>query len=70
MYRFVVDELKKRGLHDENIFLSLERHMKCGMGKCGHCSIGGHFACLEGPVFSLAQLNFMQEVVECHGPSL
>lgn len=70
MYRFVVDELKKRGLHDQNIFLSLERHMKCGMGKCGHCSIGGHFACLEGPVFSLAQLNFMNEVVECHGPSL
>lgn len=67
MYRFVVNELKKKGLADENIYLSLERHMKCGMGKCGHCFIGGHFACKEGPVFSLAQLNFMKEVVEYNG---
>lgn len=70
MYRFVVDKLKRQELADENILLSLERHMKCGIGKCGHCSIGGHFACKKGPVFSLAQLNFMREVVEFKGGCL
>lgn len=69
MYRFVVDALKKRGLSQQNIYLSLERQMKCGIGRCGHCYIGGHFACKQGPVFSLATLNFMKEVVECKGIS-
>ncbi len=67
MYDYVIQELKAKGLDDKNIWLSLERQMKCGVGKCGHCSIGGHFACIEGPVFSLAQLNFMREVSECKG---
>ncbi|MCW5821442.1 MAG: FAD/NAD(P)-binding protein [Cyanobacteria bacterium TGS_CYA1] len=69
MYRFVVDALRKRGLCEQNIYLSLERQMKCGIGRCGHCFIGGHFACKEGPVFSVAKLNFMKEVVECKGAS-
>lgn len=69
MYRFVVDALRKRGLCVQNIYLSLERQMKCGIGRCGHCFIGGHFACKEGPVFSVAKLNFMKEVVECKGAS-
>jgi len=63
MYRFVIGELKKKGLADENIILSLERRMKCGVGKCGHCQINGVYVCQEGPVFTLAQLRNIREAV-------
>ena len=49
MYRFVIGELKKRDMPDENIIMSLERRMKCGVGKCGHCQINGVYVCQEGP---------------------
>lgn len=65
MYKFVIAELKAKGVPDEKVWLSLERHMKCGVGKCGHCFIGGLFCCKAGPVFNLSKLRFMQEVVEC-----
>jgi len=63
MYRFVIGELKKKDLADENIILSLERRMKCGVGKCGHCQINGVYVCLEGPVFTLGQLRHLREAV-------
>ena len=63
MYRFVINELKKRDLADGNIIMSLERRMKCGVGKCGHCQINGVYVCQEGPVFSLAQLRNLREAV-------
>jgi sulfite reductase subunit B len=63
MYRFVIIELKKRDLADENIVMSLERRMKCGVGKCGHCQINGVYVCQEGPVFTLAQLRNLREAV-------
>jgi sulfhydrogenase subunit gamma (sulfur reductase) len=65
MYKFVVKDLKERGVPDSNIWLSLERHMKCGVGKCGHCFIDGRFTCKDGPVYSLEELRFFSEVVEC-----
>ena len=51
MYRFVIEELLKKGLSDQNIYLTLERHMKCGVGHCGHCQIAGKYCCKDGPVF-------------------
>jgi sulfite reductase subunit B len=63
MYRFVITELKKRDIADENIIMSLERRMKCGVGKCGHCQINGVYVCQEGPVFSLAQTRTLREAV-------
>jgi sulfite reductase subunit B len=63
MYRFVINELKKRDMSDENIVMSLERRMKCGVGKCGHCQINGVYVCQEGPVFTLAQLRSLREAV-------
>lgn len=63
MYRFVIGELKKKDLADENIILSLERRMKCGVGKCGHCQINGVYVCLEGPVFTLDRLRHLREAV-------
>ncbi len=63
MYRFVIVELKKKEIPDENIIMSLERRMKCGVGKCGHCQINGIYVCQEGPVFTLAQLRNLREAV-------
>jgi NAD(P)H-flavin reductase len=51
MMRFAIMELQKRGTPPEEIFLSMERNMKCGIGLCGHCQIGPTFVCKEGPVY-------------------
>jgi NAD(P)H-flavin reductase len=48
--------LADRGLTPERIFVTLERHMECGVGLCGHCQMGRFFVCRDGPVFSLANL--------------
>ena len=61
MYRFVINDLKKRGVPDENIIVSLERRMKCGVGKCGHCQINGVYVCLEGPVFRYSDVKDLPE---------
>ena len=57
MYRFVIDELKKKGLGEERIIVSLERQMRCGVGKCGHCSIEHLYCCTDGPVFWLNEVS-------------
>ncbi|MFH1744074.1 MAG: FAD/NAD(P)-binding protein [bacterium] len=57
MYKFVIDELKKKGLLENHIIVSLERHMKCGVGKCGHCTIEHLYCCIDGPVFNLTQVQ-------------
>jgi NAD(P)H-flavin reductase len=53
MYKFVIEELSAKGLDSKSIVVSLERHMKCGVGKCGHCTIEHLYCCLDGPVFWL-----------------
>ncbi len=63
MYRFVIAELKKKGVNDDNIIVSLERRMKCGVGKCGHCQMNGMYVCQDGPVFSLAELRNIKEAI-------
>lgn len=57
MYRFAVKELLSAGLKSEDIFLSLERKMYCGVGVCQHCAIGPYYVCKDGPVFSYTQLK-------------
>lgn len=57
MYRPVVAELLNKGIPARQIFLSLERHMKCGLGKCGHCQIHDIYCCQDGPVFSYEQVK-------------
>ena len=59
MIRFVLDRLSAMGCPDEHILTTLERHMKCGMGLCGHCHLDGKMVCVDGPVFTLAQLKTM-----------
>jgi len=51
MMRYTVLELERRGVPSENVWLSLERNMKCGIGLCGHCQCGPKFVCRDGPVF-------------------
>jgi sulfite reductase subunit B len=63
MYRFVLMELLSKGIQDGRIFLSLERRMKCGLGKCGHCQINNVYVCQKGPVFSYAQLKELPEAI-------
>ena len=59
MIHFTIKEFLDLGLNEEDIITTLERHMKCGVGKCGHCYIGGKYVCTDGPVFTYAQLNTM-----------
>jgi sulfite reductase subunit B len=57
MMHFAVPKLLKLGINPSDIILSLERYMKCGVGKCGHCYIGDTFVCRDGPVFTYERLN-------------
>lgn len=57
MMHFVAAKLIEIGMSPSDIILSLERYMKCGMGKCGHCYIADKFVCRDGPVFTYAELN-------------
>lgn len=52
MINAVSKKLMERGFNHSDIFVSMERHMKCGLGKCEHCMIGPYHACMDGPVFS------------------
>ena len=56
MIKYVLQNLKQLGFADEQIWTTLEMKMKCGIGKCGRCNIGHKYVCVDGPVFSNAQL--------------
>lgn len=57
MMRFTAAELEKRGVALENIYVSMERNMKCAIGMCGHCQYGPNFVCKDGPVFQYSQIQ-------------
>jgi NAD(P)H-flavin reductase len=57
MIHFVVPTLQKLGFSDEQIVVSLEARMKCGIGKCGRCNLGAEYICLDGPVFTYDHLQ-------------
>jgi len=63
MYRFVLMELLGKGIPETQIWMSLERRMKCGVGKCGHCQINGLYCCQHGPSFSYAQIKGVEEAI-------
>ena len=64
MYKFVIKELLKRNFSKDRILMSLERKMKCGVGKCGHCSIGYKYTCIDGPIFTYWDAINLPEMVE------
>ena len=63
MYKFVIADLKKRNVPDDHILMSLERRMKCGVGKCGHCQINQIYVCKDGPVFNYSKIKGVPEAL-------
>ena len=63
MYKFVLFALDEAKVPHENIFLNLERKMKCGVGKCGHCQINNLYVCVDGPVFRYSDLSVTPEAI-------
>ncbi|MEK6643120.1 MAG: FAD/NAD(P)-binding protein [Planctomycetota bacterium] len=64
MFKFVMMEVLARGIPQSHIYCSLERRMKCGIGKCGHCQVNDAYACLDGPVFNYSRLTELREALE------
>ncbi len=64
MMRFVARELMSFGLSRNDVYLSMERNMKCAVGFCGHCQYGPHFICKDGPVFPYEKLRSLMEKYE------
>lgn len=64
MMRFVTRELEAHGLKRNDIYLSMERNMKCAVGLCGHCQYGPHFICKDGPVFPYERIRPLLEKYE------
>ena len=63
MYKYVIKELIKMEIPKHQILMSLERRMKCGVGKCGHCAIGYIYTCIDGPVFTYWDVIHMKELI-------
>ncbi|RKZ30036.1 heterodisulfide reductase subunit F [bacterium] len=63
MIKYTLPVLAEIGFPKERIYTSLERRMKCGIGKCGRCNIGSKYICLDGPVFSFAELEKIPEEI-------
>jgi len=61
MFRFVIKDLRTMGFKEQQIVSTLERYMKCGVGKCGHCCIGVAYVCVDGPVFTYEQIQKLGE---------
>jgi len=57
MMRFTIAELRQYGLSTKDIYVSMERNMKCAIGLCGHCQFGPHFVCKDGPVFRYSEIE-------------
>jgi len=62
MMKFATMALLEKGFRPESLYLSMERNMSCGIGKCGHCRIGEYYVCRDGPVFTYAQLEDIEDL--------
>lgn len=62
MMRFTVQALLDRGFEPDQVYLSMERNMKCGVGFCGHCQMGPEFVCKDGPVFAYPDIEKLMRV--------
>jgi sulfhydrogenase subunit gamma (sulfur reductase) len=63
MYKFVLMALMEYEVPHENVFLNLERRMKCGVGKCGHCQMNEQYVCQSGPVYRYSDLANLPEAI-------
>ena len=62
MMKFVTFKVLDLGFAPADIYLSMEKNMSCGLGKCGHCRIGKYYACKDGPVFTYEQLKDLPDI--------
>jgi NAD(P)H-flavin reductase len=62
MMKFGTIRLLELGYRDEQIYLSMEKNMSCGLGKCGHCMMGEFFVCRDGPVFTYKEIKHNPEI--------
>ncbi len=62
MMKFATLKLLDVGFTDEQIYLSMEKNMSCGVGKCGHCRLGPYYVCKDGPVFTYAQIKGIEKI--------
>ena len=63
LYRCLAGDLERAGVAPERVLISLERRMRCGIGRCCHCAIGQKLCCTDGPVFRLSQLKEIPEAL-------
>lgn len=63
MYQYIIQDLTRLGVAEHDIWLSFERRMKCGVGKCGHCQINHLYACLDGPSLSYTEVKDLEEAL-------
>lgn len=59
LMKVTCEEMLKRGVQEENLFVSMERNMQCAVGHCGHCQYGPDFICRDGPVFSYGEIKHL-----------
>ena len=64
MFRFVIEELRKKNVPESHVVVSLERMMKCGVGKCGHCALGDRYCCTDGPIFYYSEIKRNAEALQ------
>jgi NAD(P)H-flavin reductase len=62
MMKFVTLKLLDLGFSPQDIYLSMEKSMSCGLGKCGHCRVGKYYACKDGPVFTYEELKGVHDI--------
>jgi len=62
MMKFVTFKLLDLGFKDSNLYLSMEKNMSCGVGKCGHCRVGPYYACKDGPVFTYDKIRDLPNI--------
>jgi sulfite reductase subunit B len=62
MMKFATKKLLEMGFEAANLYLSMEKNMSCGIGKCGHCRIGTYYACKDGPVFQYSKIKDFPEI--------
>jgi sulfite reductase subunit B len=62
MMKFGAKKVVEMGFKEENMYLSMEKNMSCGIGKCGHCRLGTHYCCKDGPVFRYDKIKGLAEI--------
>ncbi len=62
MMKFGAKKILEMGFKEENVYLSMEKNMSCGIGKCGHCRLGTYYCCKDGPVFKYCDIKNFHEI--------